>query len=36
MYQYPSLKMGWCIQCHRQKLDDKKFPATMDCVVCHH
>lgn len=36
MYQYPSLKMGWCISCHRQKLDDPNFPATMDCVACHH
>ena len=36
VYQYPSLKMGWCLQCHRQRLNDKKNPATMDCVVCHH
>ena len=36
VYQYTSLKMGWCITCHRQKLDDPKFPASMDCLVCHH
>jgi hypothetical protein len=36
VYQYPSLKMGWCVSCHRQKLEDPKFPATLDCVVCHH
>ncbi len=36
LYQYPSLKMGWCVTCHRQKLNDPKFPATMDCVACHH
>jgi hypothetical protein len=36
LYQYPSLKMGWCLTCHRQKLNDPKYPATMDCVACHH
>lgn len=36
MYQYPSLKMGWCVTCHRQNLDDPKFPASMDCLTCHH
>ena len=36
VYQATSLKMGWCLSCHRQKLDDPKFPATMDCVACHH
>jgi hypothetical protein len=35
-FQFPSLKMGWCITCHRQKVDDPNFPATMDCVACHH
>lgn len=36
MYQYPSLKMGWCVTCHRQNLDDPQFPASMDCLICHH
>jgi cytochrome c553 len=36
VYQYPSMKMGWCVTCHRQKLNDKNFPASMDCLVCHH
>lgn len=36
LYQYPSLKMGWCLDCHRQRLNDPKFPAPMDCIVCHH
>uniref|UniRef100_A0A832MMQ0 Cytochrome c7-like domain-containing protein n=1 Tax=Eiseniibacteriota bacterium TaxID=2212470 RepID=A0A832MMQ0_UNCEI len=36
MYQWSSLKMGWCVTCHRQKLDDPKYPASMDCLVCHH
>ena len=36
VYQYPSLKMGWCVSCHRQRLNDPKFPTSMDCLVCHH
>jgi hypothetical protein len=36
LYQFPSLRMGWCITCHRQKLNDPNFPATLDCVACHH
>ncbi len=36
VYQYPSLKMGWCISCHREHLNDPKFPSTLDCVACHH
>jgi hypothetical protein len=35
VYQYPSLKMGWCLTCHRQRQNDA-FPPPMDCVVCHH
>ena len=35
VYQYASLKMGWCVSCHRQKLNDPQ-PASMDCIVCHH
>ena len=36
VYQYASLKMGWCLSCHRQHMNDAKNPATMDCVACHH
>ena len=36
VYQYSSLKMGWCITCHRQNLDNPVHPATMDCIICHH
>jgi hypothetical protein len=36
VYQYSSLKMGWCVSCHRDNLNDKNFPASMDCLVCHH
>ena len=35
-YQSPSLKMGWCVSCHRQRANDKQFPASMDCLTCHH
>lgn len=36
VYQVPSLKMGWCVTCHRQNLDAPENPASMDCLVCHH
>lgn len=36
VYQYSSLKMGWCVDCHRKNLDHPVYPATMDCLVCHH
>ena len=36
IYQYSSLKMGWCVTCHRQNLDHPTHPASMDCLVCHH
>jgi hypothetical protein len=36
LFQYPSLKMGWCVTCHRQRLQDPKFPTSMDCLICHH
>jgi hypothetical protein len=36
LYQYPSLKMGWCVQCHRKWSKDPKFPASLDCLICHH
>jgi hypothetical protein len=35
-YQYNSLKMGWCVSCHRQRMKDPVFPASMDCLTCHH
>jgi len=36
VYQFSSLKMGWCVSCHRQNLDHPVYPASMDCLVCHH
>jgi hypothetical protein len=36
MYQYASLKMGWCVTCHRQNLNNPTHPASMDCLICHH
>jgi hypothetical protein len=34
--QVPSLKMGWCVECHKRHMKDPKFPASLDCVICHH
>ena len=36
VYQYSSLKMGWCVSCHRKNLNNPNYPATMDCIACHH
>jgi cytochrome c553 len=38
VYQYPSLKMGWCITCHRERQNrsDSQNPIIMDCLTCHH
>lgn len=30
VYQYSSLKMGWCLDCHEQRR------VTTDCTVCHY
>jgi len=30
VYQYSSLKMGWCLDCH------KKNKVSIDCTVCHY
>jgi hypothetical protein len=30
VYQYASLKMGWCITCHEEN------EASTDCTVCHY
>ena len=30
VYQYSSLKMGWCLDCHR------KNRVTIDCTACHY
>jgi cytochrome c7-like protein len=38
VYQYSSLKMGWCVTCHRQNQEKSQYQttSTMDCIVCHH
>jgi len=38
VYQYSSLKMGWCISCHRERQAraDIQNPTIMDCLTCHH
>jgi len=30
VYQYSSLKMGWCLDCHKQ------HKVSIDCTVCHY
>lgn len=30
VYQFSSLRMGWCLQCHKQR------NARIDCAVCHY
>lgn len=30
VYQYASLKMGWCLDCHKQR------QVTTDCTACHY
>jgi hypothetical protein len=42
VYQYNSLAMGWCVNCHRQyntnppeSLRDKHIHASIDCTGCH-
>ena len=36
VYPYAPMKMSWCLSCHRRKMNDPKFPTTMDCLICHH
>lgn len=38
VYQYSSLKMGWCVSCHTGELDvPQEFePVTTDCSTCHY
>jgi hypothetical protein len=36
VYQFSSLKMGWCVTCHRENVDHPEHEAPMDCLACHH
>lgn len=41
VYQFASLKMGWCISCHTQaqkaaKTEDERQRIRTDCTVCHY
>lgn len=39
VYQFASLKMGWCLTCHtsaRFAIDGEKRPVTTDCTACHY
>ena len=29
------LTMGFCVRCHKQRLNDKHTPASLDCATCH-
>ena len=33
--QHP-FNMQWCVNCHRQNLNHPTYPASMDCLICHH
>jgi len=35
--QVESLKMGWCVECHRSEVDEKgeKYNAPIGCEACH-
>ncbi|MBI5838131.1 MAG: cytochrome c3 family protein [Candidatus Eisenbacteria bacterium] len=35
VYKYSSLKMGWCVKCHKANLHNTKFAASIDCYTCH-
>ncbi|HVP38625.1 MAG TPA: cytochrome c3 family protein [Candidatus Saccharimonadales bacterium] len=35
IYQYASLKMGWCVRCHKANLRNVRFASSIDCYTCH-
>lgn len=40
VYQFSSLSMGWCVNCHRdataQGINGKPVRASVDCITCHY
>lgn len=38
VYQFASLKMGWCVSCHERSTyaDDPERQVTTDCTACHY
>jgi len=36
IFQFAPLKMGWCLDCHKQKARDTGKPVSTDCSVCHY
>ncbi len=38
VYQFASLKMGWCLSCHERSTyaDNPERQVTTDCTVCHY
>ncbi len=35
VYKYSSLKMGWCVTCHKANLHNAQFASSIDCYTCH-
>jgi hypothetical protein len=36
VYQFASLKMGWCLDCHKEKTEETGKVVSIDCSVCHY
>jgi hypothetical protein len=36
IYEFAPLKMGWCLDCHKQKAAEFGKPVSTDCSVCHY
>ncbi len=36
VYQFAPLKMGWCLDCHKEKAAETGTPVSTDCSVCHY
>jgi hypothetical protein len=35
VYKYSSLKMGWCVRCHKANARNVRFASSIDCYTCH-
>jgi hypothetical protein len=36
IYQFGALKMGWCLDCHKEKSEQFDTVVSTDCSVCHY
>ena len=36
IYKFAPLKMGWCLDCHKEKAEEFDKPVSTDCSVCHY